>query len=77
MTNHPNRNALFHTTHYEWLTKWAKQEIESVAHCSGNDGTLMQTTVRESIENLAEELEKENPKFDRAKFLRDCGLEGK
>lgn len=56
---------MFSKRHYEWLARWCKREIE--ISCA-DDLAL------NAVYSLTDALEKNDPRFDRAKFLKACGV---
>lgn len=60
---------MFTQRHYEFLARLLKQEIE-VAEAQTEE---REKTLQGFARILASELERDNPRFDRAKFLKAAG----
>ena len=61
---------MFSKRHYEWLARfWNSEQIALGADLDGLDdwtGVVL---------SMADKLELDNPRFNRAKFLKACGME--
>ena len=54
---------MFSKRHYEWLARWI------------TNLDLYEDVYEEIAHKLADELERDNPKFDRTRFLKACDVD--
>ena len=66
---------MFRKQHYEFLARFLAHELEVESTQLGSQQQSRRKTLEGVARLLASELQRDNPKFDRNKFLKALGVE--